>query len=163
MILEAKIDEESMKTGYLCDPNAKSDLRIVARPGVVIRLTRNFDKARGFVNGALAVVCESLRGNAVFTARLLGTGNMVLLHPMMEDGAVLLWVCHNHPSCTGRRSAPWLYLFRPEEEGCCKRVWLCGVQSLQIPPRMLLVWQASAERFSASGGRPGGRSAGAGV
>ena len=61
-------------------------LRIVARPGVVVRLSRNFDKQRGFVNGAVGVIRESLRGNAVFTVQLVGTGNMVLVHPMEERG-----------------------------------------------------------------------------
>ena len=76
-------ESDLLKGGY-CDPTTKSDLRIVARPGIVIRLSRNFDKQRGFVNGALATVCESLRGNSVSTARVVGTGNMVLVHPM-ED------------------------------------------------------------------------------
>ena len=80
------ISKLDISGGYLCDPSSKSDLRILARPGIVVRLTRNFDKSRGFVNGALGVVCESLRGNAVFTARLVGTGNMVLVHPMEEAG-----------------------------------------------------------------------------
>ena len=44
-------------------------------PGIVLRLSRNVDKQRGFVNGAVAVVSESLCGNAVFVARLVDTGN----------------------------------------------------------------------------------------
>ena len=60
------ITEAELATGYLCDPNTKSELRILARPGLLIRLRRNFDKQRGFVNGALAEVVVSLRGNAVF-------------------------------------------------------------------------------------------------
>ena len=76
------ITDEELSRGYLCDPSSKSHLRILAKPGLLLRLTRNFDKARGFVNGALAEVVESLRGNEVFTARLVGTNNMVLVHPM---------------------------------------------------------------------------------
>ena len=71
LLLEG-IDEEDLATGYMCDPTTKSSLRILARPGIKIRLTRNFDKARGFVNGALGVVVESLRGDEVFTVRLQG-------------------------------------------------------------------------------------------
>ena len=56
----------------MCDPTTKSSLRILARLGIKIRLTRNFDKARGFVNGALGVVVESLRDDEVFTVRLQG-------------------------------------------------------------------------------------------
>ena len=56
----------ALADGCPCDHNSKSELRIVAQPGVVVRLTRNFDKQRGFVNGTVAVVCESLRGNEAF-------------------------------------------------------------------------------------------------
>jgi hypothetical protein len=38
------VREEALKSGYLADPTAKSDLRILAIPGLVIRLTRNCDK-----------------------------------------------------------------------------------------------------------------------
>ena len=53
-------------------------------------LTRNFDKQRGFVNGATGTVCESLQGNAAFTVKLHGTGHLVLAHPMEEDGDIFL-------------------------------------------------------------------------
>ena len=52
---------------YLPDPASKSTLPILARPGIVIRLTKNFDKQRGFVNCAVGTVYESLRGSEVFT------------------------------------------------------------------------------------------------
>ena len=81
------VAEADLQSGYLCDPNTKSDLRIVAKPGIFVRLSRNFDKTRGFVNGAVAEVVESLDGNAVFIARLVGTGNLVLVHPITEQGA----------------------------------------------------------------------------
>ena len=80
------ITDQDLAGGYYCDPATKSDLSIVAKPGVVVRLSRNFDKQRGFVNGAVGVIREALRGNAVFTAQLVGTGNMVLVHPMEEGG-----------------------------------------------------------------------------
>ena len=70
--------------------------------GLIIRLTRNFDKQRGFVNGALAVVCESLDGNRVFTARLLNSGNMILIHPMEEDGARFLPCCYGYATTIRR-------------------------------------------------------------
>ena len=47
-----------LTAGFLCDPATKSDLRILARKGILIRLSRNFDKQRGFVNGALARIEE---------------------------------------------------------------------------------------------------------
>ena len=50
------IGDAALAQGYLCDPATKSDLRILAKPGLLLRLSRNLDKSRGFVNGALAVV-----------------------------------------------------------------------------------------------------------
>ena len=100
---------EDLASGYFCDPTMKSDLRMVARPGIVIRLSRNFDKQRGFVNGALAVVCESLRGNVVFTARLMGTGNMVLIHPMTEEGGRFLPCCYGYATTIRRAQGADLY------------------------------------------------------
>ena len=87
------ITDAELKNGFLPDPTSKSNLRIVARPGVLVRLTRNEDKDKGFVNGAIGEVCESLRGNAVFSVRLLETGNRVLVSPMEEDGQVFLPCC----------------------------------------------------------------------
>ncbi len=81
----------------------------MAKPGIVLRLSRNFDKQRGFVNGALAVVCESLRGNAVFTARLVGTGNMVLVHPIEEDGLRFLPCCYGYATTIRRAQGADLY------------------------------------------------------
>ena len=67
-----------------------------------VRLTRNFDKQRGFVNGATGAVCESLDGNAVFTVKLHGTGNLVLVYPMEEDGALFLPCCYAYATTIRR-------------------------------------------------------------
>ncbi len=96
------VTASELDAGYLCDPATKSDLRVVAKPGVLIRLSRNLDKQRGFVNGALATVSESLRGNAIFVAKLVGTGNMVLVHPMEEEGAVFLPCCYGYATTIRR-------------------------------------------------------------
>ena len=96
------VSEAELKMGYLCDPSTKSNLRIVARKGILIRLNRNFDKQRGFVNGAYVEVVDSLCGNAVFTARLIGTGNMVLVHPMEEDGQRFLPCCYGYATTIRR-------------------------------------------------------------
>ena len=86
--------------GYPCDPTTQSHLNIVAKPGVLLRLSRNFDKERGFVNGALCTVCESLKGNAVFTAKLKGSGNMVLVHP--QDGKSFVPCCYGYATTVRR-------------------------------------------------------------
>ena len=96
------IDASELETGYAPDPQTKSDLGIVAKPGIIVRLSRNFDKQRGFVNGAMAVVCKSLRGNAVFTAKLVGTGNMVLVHPIIENGCRFLPCCYGYATTIRR-------------------------------------------------------------
>ena len=63
-----EVSQAELDSGYRGDSSTKSDLRIVAKKGILLRLSRNFDKQRGFVNGALVEVCESLAGNAVFMA-----------------------------------------------------------------------------------------------
>ena len=96
------IGEEDLATGYLSDPSSKSHLRVLARPGIKVRLTRNFDKTRGFVNGATGTVCESLHGNAVFTVKLHGTGNLVLVYPMEEQGSLFLPCCYGYATTIWR-------------------------------------------------------------
>ena len=48
------------------------------------------------------MVCESLRGNAVFTARTVGSGNMVLIHPMEEEGNNFLPCCYGYATTIRR-------------------------------------------------------------
>lgn len=109
------ISREDLRCGFLCDSMSKSCLPILARPGILPRLTRTLDKQRGYVNGAIAVVCESLRGNAVFVAKLVASGDYVLVHPMVEDGgsflAMLLRVCYDHSEGAGKFIDSWVYLF----------------------------------------------------
>ena len=80
--------------GFLPDPNSHSNLITFTKSGLLLGLTRNLDKQRGFVNGALAEVVEPLTINAVFVGRLLGTVNYVLLHPIYEDGDCFLPCCY---------------------------------------------------------------------
>jgi hypothetical protein len=96
------ISASEVEKGYLCDPATKSQLRILARPGILLRLSRNLDKQRGFVNGALCTVLESLSGNAVIVGQLLGTGNLVLIHPMEEEGQVFLPCCYGYATTIRR-------------------------------------------------------------
>ena len=67
------------------DPNAGESRFFYAHLDVVVRLTRNLDKERGFVNRAVGVVktiLASLDGvPAVFTVRL-STGVHVIVHPI---------------------------------------------------------------------------------
>ena len=96
------VTDDQLASGYPCDPTSKSDLDIVFKKGIIYRLTRNMDKTRGYVNGALAEGVESLDGNRIFTARLLSSGNMVLVHPMEEDGRRFLPCCYGYATTIRR-------------------------------------------------------------
>ena len=106
------ITDKQLESGYRCDPSSKSNLPIVAVKGVLMRLTRNFDKTRGFVNGALAFVFEPLHGNEVFVAQLLESGNMVLVHPMEENGIKFLPCCYGYATTIRRAKGASL------DQGC---------------------------------------------
>ena len=81
-----------------------------ANLGCTSVLSFRLDKQRGFVNGALAEVRESLDGNAVFTARLVGTGNMVLVHPMKDaDGGQFLPCCYGYATTIRRAQGADMY------------------------------------------------------
>ena len=87
-------EEDLINRGFPTDPNVGKNGYIVIRPGITIRLTRNIDKERGFVNGAIAVVVDVLvdynpsagRNSCIFTARLT-TGSMILVHPVSAGRA----------------------------------------------------------------------------
>ena len=102
-LAEAGVAKEELTDGYYSDPTSKSDLPIVFKKGLLYRLTRNIDKQRGFVNGALAEGVESLDANRVFTVRPLASGSMVLVHPMNEDGQ-RFWPCCDGYATTIRRA-----------------------------------------------------------
>ena len=85
------ISEADLAGGFVCDPQTKARLRILTRTGIILRLSRNLDKKCGVVNGALAEVVVSVQGSVVFVARLVVSGNYVLIHAMQEGGTVF---CH---------------------------------------------------------------------
>ncbi len=65
-------DFEDVHDTILCDPGIGS-YRMLIRPGMQIRLSRNLDKPRGFVNGALGEVQDvscSQRNQVAFSLRL---------------------------------------------------------------------------------------------
>ena len=47
---EKGISEADLAGGFVCDPQTKSRLRILARPGIILRLSRNSGKQHGIVN-----------------------------------------------------------------------------------------------------------------
>lgn len=106
------IGEAELADGYLCDPTSKSTLRILARPGIVVRLTRYVGKQSGFVNRAVGNVCETLDGISLFTVRLQGTGDLVLVYPIQEDGARFLPGCYGYATTVRRARGASLDLGR---------------------------------------------------
>ena len=146
-----------LRAGYPGDPSSKSSLRILCRPGHLCRLTRNLDKRRGFVNGALAVCVESLKGGEVFIVRLVSSGNLVLVHPVEEKGQRFLPLTYGYATTVRRAQGAFsgfgVYLLRPEEARSRSWVWLCGRIQVQVERRLFPVWQVEADRFLARGRR----------
>ena len=79
-----QVSGSDLACGYRCGPKVRSDFPIVARVGLCIRLTRNLDKDRGFVNGAIEDV-HAVLTSCVFLVKL-SSGNMVLVHPVSNGG-----------------------------------------------------------------------------
>ena len=64
------------------DPKVQSG-PVYAKPGLMVRLTRNLDKDRGFVNGAIGEIVDVFT-DTIFTVRL-SSDVMVLVHPIVEE------------------------------------------------------------------------------
>merc|ERR1712110_224607 len=107
-LLNKGITVADTEQGYDCDPASMSTLGILANKSIVLRLTRNLDKSRGFVNGAVCTVVERLRDNAYFVAKLVGSGNYVLVHPMTEGGRTFLPCCYGYATTIRRAQGAWL-------------------------------------------------------
>ena len=73
------------------DEKAGAQLLVFAE-GMRVRLTRNIDKGRGFVNGALGVITTVL-SRGVFVMRAI-TGMMILVHPVCVDGKTFMPVTY---------------------------------------------------------------------
>ena len=66
---------------------------------------------RRLQKGDAGCVEESLSGNRVFTVRLVGSGNMLLVHPLQESGMRFLPCVYGYTTTVRRAQAiqPWAY------------------------------------------------------
>ena len=95
------ITEAELDSGYAPEPKIGGS-KIILREGLCIRLTRNLDKPRGFVNGAIGVVMKTLCESVAILR--LTTGNLVLLHPVSADGEGSFLPCTYGYATTIRRA-----------------------------------------------------------
>jgi hypothetical protein len=82
------ITTQDLLTGCASDPKVDGEFMCI-RKGMMVRLTRNLDKERGFVNGALGLVVDILQANRIFTVRV-STGSMLLVHPIVQGDRLFL-------------------------------------------------------------------------
>ena len=114
--------------GFRTDPNHGEAQLFYASPGVVVRLTRNVDKERGFVNGAVGVVRRVLsRDEAdipiIFTVEL-SSGVHILVHPIKDKKHLFLPCTYGYATtirraqgATYRHGAIWFDHCYPPDRG----------------------------------------------
>ena len=105
--------DDCLRYGFPSDPNAGQVAPFYAAPGVAIRLTRNLDKERGFVNGAMGHVEKILayqdKRPIVFTVKLSSTGVLVLVHPIWHDGQRILPCTYGYATTIRRAQGATYY------------------------------------------------------
>ena len=105
--------DDCLKHGFPTDPNAGEVSRFYASPGLLVRLTRNLDKDRGFVNGAMGTVETILHQHGqtpvVFTVKLSMTGVMVLVHPVWHDRQMVLPCTYGYATTVRRAQGATYY------------------------------------------------------
>ena len=80
--IAAGVTEDDLSKAPPGDPKVQSG-PVYAKRGLMVRLTRNLDKDRGFVNGAIGEI-EDVFTPTVFTVRL-SSNVMILVHPIVEQ------------------------------------------------------------------------------
>jgi len=91
-------------TGYPGDPNVCAGTMFI-KLWLWVRLTRNLDKGRGFVNGALGQVVEILCSDDVGVNAfvvLLSSGSRVVVHPIRMGRKTFLPCCYGYATTIRR-------------------------------------------------------------
>ena len=76
-------------------------LCFVAKKGVTVRLSRNVDKSRGFVNGGIGVIQEVL-SPYVFVVKLNSNDALVLVFPMRDTTDCFVPCCYGYATTIRR-------------------------------------------------------------
>ena len=109
------ISPADMASGYDCDPTTKSTLGILAIPGLIMRLSRNLDKGRGFVNGAFMYRDRATSRQRVFyrQARWIRGLRSSTSHGGVRCSLppLFLRLRHDRTPCTRRITLHGMYLF----------------------------------------------------
>jgi len=112
------VTEEMLESGFPGDPKVVAS-KIYVKVGLTVRLTRNLDKDRGFVNGATGEIVTILQPLDLsppeprFIVKL-STGTLVLVHPIVDGGQCFLPCTYGYAS-TIRRAQGHGWTSR----GCC--------------------------------------------
>ena len=126
-----------------------------ASPGVVVRLTRNVDKDRGYVNGAVGVVRRVLSRDesdipTVFTVEL-STGVHILVHPIYDKKRCFLPCTYGYATTIRRAQGAtyyhgclWFDHIYPPEKG----LWLCRRKPIQEQIWHLSIRENSPDRLA---------------
>ena len=86
--------------GYPADTSSGQD-RILVEVGMRLRLTRNMDKDRGFVNGNLGTVLVTKLRPDVFVVKTM-QGVLILVHPVAVKGYKLIPACYAYATAMRR-------------------------------------------------------------
>ena len=134
------VTSEMLETGFPGDPKVVAS-KIYVKVGLIVRLTRNLDKDRGFVNGATGEIVTILQPLDLsppeprFIVKL-STGTLVLVHPIVDGGQCFLPCTYGYAS-TIRRAQGHGWSSRGSCAGpACSRDRHCGGHDL--PPSYCL-------------------------
>ena len=127
---EAAEKIENMRDCVVGDPSAEAGL-LVLQEGMRVRLTRNLDKDRGFVNGNVGVI-EAMLTKEVFILRTI-QGTRILVHPVTDKGETFVPCLEYALSYFAYLSEAWQK--SDQDVGLLSPSHLRYLWSMRTPPR----------------------------